>query len=88
MHTCPECGSACHCGGDIDDIDVGDEEAENGCTCCAEGAVDEDFDNDYDSVKYEESLAEAEAEVRQNERDLTGPTTSEKPEPYGVREKE
>ena len=22
MHTCPECGSACYCGGDIDDIEL------------------------------------------------------------------
>ena len=24
MHTCPECGSACYCRGDIDDINLGD----------------------------------------------------------------
>lgn len=22
-HSCPNCGMACHCGGDIDDIDFG-----------------------------------------------------------------
>lgn len=48
MHTCPECGCACYCGGDIDDIDTGDEEAENGCTCCAEGVVEDD--EYYDDV--------------------------------------
>jgi hypothetical protein len=48
MHSCPECGSACHCNGDIDDIDVGDEEAEDNCTCCAEGVFQEDDDDDYD----------------------------------------
>jgi hypothetical protein len=24
MHTCPECGQACYCNGDIDDIDAND----------------------------------------------------------------
>ena len=24
-HTCPDCGLLCHCGGDIDDIDFGDD---------------------------------------------------------------
>ena len=32
MHDCPECGCACYCGGDIDDIDTGDEEAQYNCT--------------------------------------------------------
>ena len=44
MHNCPECGSACYCGGDIDDIDVGDQEAEDDCTHCLDG----DGDNDED----------------------------------------
>jgi len=34
MHSCPKCGSACYCGGDIDDSDCGDIEAEDNCTCC------------------------------------------------------
>jgi hypothetical protein len=48
MHTCPECGSACYCGADIDDIDTGDTEAEDNCTCCAEGDVttEDDFDDE------------------------------------------
>jgi len=49
MHTCPECGLACHCCGDIDDIDVGDEEAEDHCVCCAGGETDEEeYDADFD----------------------------------------
>ena len=48
MHSCPECGSACYCGGDIDDAEVGDEEAEDSCTHCAEGDVDDDEDYDWD----------------------------------------
>ena len=46
MHSCPECGQACYCGGDIDDIDAGDEEAEDNCTCCAEGTVDHEDDEE------------------------------------------
>ena len=37
MHSCPECGQACYCGGDVDDIDTGDTESSDNCTCCAEG---------------------------------------------------
>lgn len=48
MHSCPECGQACYCGGDIDDVDVGDEEAVNSCIHCDdyvedEGTPDEDL---------------------------------------------
>lgn len=42
MHSCPECGHACYCNGDIDDIDVGDEDAEDNCMHCAEGGADDD----------------------------------------------
>lgn len=55
MHTCPECGSACYCGGDIDDIDTGDEEAEENCTCCAEGEKDDD---DYNGGDWSETYIE------------------------------
>jgi hypothetical protein len=34
-HTCPDCGLLCHCGGDIDDIDFGDDTPEAAvCTHC------------------------------------------------------
>lgn len=52
MHSCPECGSACYCNGDIDDIDTGDEEAEDNCTCCAEGDGFDDGD-DYEDYNDE-----------------------------------
>ena len=55
MHSCPECGSACYCGGDIDDIDTGDEEAEDGCTCCAEGDGKEEME-DSDDGFYDSEL--------------------------------
>lgn len=50
-HSCPECGCLCHCGGDIDDIDWGEdcEEADK-CTHylgpdCSYG---KDDDSDFD----------------------------------------
>ena len=33
-HECPECGSKCHCNGDIDDIVFDDDAAGGHCTCC------------------------------------------------------
>lgn len=47
MHDCPECGQACYCGGDIDDIDVGDQQAIQGCTHCSD-LPDKDYGDDYE----------------------------------------
>ena len=52
MHSCPVCGQACYCHGDIDDTEVETEEyASANCThvespnCIPEDLlVDEDFD--------------------------------------------
>lgn len=42
MHTCPDCGQACSCGGDIDDLlDVCEADADN-CTHCLYAHYDED----------------------------------------------
>jgi hypothetical protein len=46
MHSCPECGQACYCNGDIDDIDSGDGEAEDNCICCTEGEFDDDYNDE------------------------------------------
>jgi hypothetical protein len=35
-HSCPECGQACYCGGDIDDTFDVDLTAEENCTHCVE----------------------------------------------------
>lgn len=49
MHSCPGCGEACYCCGDIDDIDTGDEEAEDNCThCMGEDWELEIADDDFD----------------------------------------
>jgi hypothetical protein len=42
-HSCPDCGSACYCGGDIDDIFFENSEEEMGCIhCLYEGKPDDD----------------------------------------------
>ena len=43
MHSCPECGQACYCGGDVDDCPA-DEDAEDGCEHCP---ADDDPDDDF-----------------------------------------
>lgn len=42
-HNCPNCGSACYCNGDIDDIFGCNLGAEDDCCHC-----DDDDDADYD----------------------------------------
>ena len=52
MHTCPECGQACTCNGDIDDIMLEETEAEDNCvcylTCCPDYDSDEFYEDDED----------------------------------------
>lgn len=40
MHTCPDCGQACYCEGDIDDCEL--EGGEVDCICCCEEAERDD----------------------------------------------
>lgn len=47
-HECPECGSACYCCGDIDDIDFG--VTFSGCTCCLGKDDPGDDWDDYDDI--------------------------------------
>ncbi len=44
MHSCPVCDQACYCGGDIDDIDAGDDEAYENCTHCDLEEKDDESD--------------------------------------------
>ena len=46
MHTCPDCGQACYCGGDIDDIDTGDIDAVDECTHDCQEPEDEGAEAD------------------------------------------
>ena len=52
MHDCPDCGSACHCQGDIEDHHNPDPKYEQGCTHCAHtpNKPDEDWPFDTDSA--------------------------------------
>ena len=45
MHYCPECGQACTCNGDIDDIDTGDDSGCQ-CTCDEMGEYEIDFEEE------------------------------------------
>jgi hypothetical protein len=49
MHSCPDCDSACYCGGDIDDVDCGDELAEENCAHCAGRDGDDCDEEDFDA---------------------------------------
>lgn len=46
-HTCPVCGSTCHCNGDIDDCCFDFDDDLDGCTCCSEDDYDEDWHDDW-----------------------------------------
>jgi hypothetical protein len=48
MHTCPDCGQACYCNGDLEDHDTGEDE---GCTHYLTGDCandNEDFMDEYE----------------------------------------
>lgn len=52
MHSCPDCGKACYCHGDIDDTEVEMPEfSASNCDCC-EGRYD-GGDEDYDGREAE-----------------------------------
>jgi hypothetical protein len=49
MHTCPVCGQACYCNGDIDDICVLDHDSLPDCDHCPELDPADFYDGDeYD----------------------------------------
>jgi hypothetical protein len=58
MHNCPNCGQACYCSGDIDDVDAGDKEAEENCmhACDYEDAEDDVFDEVLDASELADEL--------------------------------
>ena len=50
MHSCPDCGQACYCHGDIDDCEVETEEYASEhcvCDCAEEGWREADEDDDH-----------------------------------------
>lgn len=50
-HSCPDCGQACYCGGDIDDIFLDETLEEQFCTHCPNAGPDDDpdFEADYEA---------------------------------------
>ncbi len=57
MHDCPECGQACYCGGDIDDINIDDVAAQEKCTHCLHDPPGEGWDYPDSEPIPEGSLA-------------------------------
>ncbi len=58
MHTCPECGQACTCRGDIDDVMWPDDSPEAiGCIHIDLEGCDRELDDDY-CVEEEAQAAE------------------------------
>lgn len=54
-HSCPECGSACYCGGDIDDLFLEGTEEEAHCNHCdGDDEEHEDYDDYSDDYSDEE----------------------------------
>lgn len=49
-HSCPICDSLCHCGGDIDDIEMGWTEESDNCQHCDEFESD-DYDDEDDELR-------------------------------------
>jgi hypothetical protein len=50
MHECPNCGQACDCGGDIDDLQLDDTVEQEECMHCLIDDLDDDcesYDEDY-----------------------------------------
>jgi hypothetical protein len=51
-HTCPECGMACHCNGDIDDLCLDFEDDVMACTHC-DGFETDDYEEEVDCDNVE-----------------------------------
>ena len=51
MHCCPDCGQACYCNGDIDDIMYVDPTAENKCVHQCEEPLDDGCDYETGEAK-------------------------------------
>lgn len=54
-HSCPDCGSACYCGGDIDILFDDDSDEAVGCTCCTHD--DMPYEDDWDDFGPIETAA-------------------------------
>lgn len=56
MHSCPVCDQACYCSGDIDDVDVGDQDALENCVHCPDDDWPDEplFDDDVEEEDDED----------------------------------
>ena len=54
-HSCPDCGQACYCGGDIDDIFFEDTVAEINCAHCLHDSREDDCE-DFDEGPEEDAF--------------------------------
>jgi hypothetical protein len=70
-HTCPECGRLCYCGGDIDDIDMGEN---SNCTCpCWQEEYDDDddiYNDDDDEIWDSPSLPTPPAQTYNDKKEM------------------
>lgn len=57
-HSCPECGMACYCSGDIEDHDTGEEYTMR-CTCCLDEA--EDYEDEHEIARLRSVNADLQA---------------------------
>lgn len=55
-HSCPTCGQACYCQGDIDDILLDTDEAVNACDHCDEDGED----GEYQWTEWDERASDEE----------------------------
>jgi hypothetical protein len=69
MHSCPDCGQACYCGGDIDDIEV-DPTAEDRCAHCEDDNGDDAAAADFDPFDDKPDPLDPSITIR-TEADLT-----------------
>jgi len=53
MHTCPDCGQACCCNGDIDDL-LWDDDSEESLSCVHHCGVDEEDLDDLGMPGFED----------------------------------
>jgi hypothetical protein len=49
-HDCPDCGSACYCSGDVDDILIQDGDAQTHCSHCRDECTCEDDCEDFEEA--------------------------------------
>lgn len=57
MHSCPDCGQACYCSGDIDDVEL--EGGEEGCVCECDKEGGDEPEPDCECVRTDVDMYDA-----------------------------